>query len=162
MFKKNILASVLAMAMCLIIVFLSACGMGSTGNKGSASNTTAVETPAPTMYKVCFNIDFYANLIFSKYDVDFKIDGKTMKTLSHGVDDSFILDIAEGAHTITFSEHGSSSVKGEKSITVDKNMDINYRISCYRDRVDVEYLSVNAETSAPTVNESSSLFASKL
>lgn len=158
---KKSLMRLVALCASLVMVILSGCSMGSPSNNNPKTSTSAEETTAVTTYKVCFNIDFYANLIFSKYDVDFKIDGKTVKTLSHGVDDSIIQDLTEGPHTITFSEHGSSSVKGEKAITVDKNMDVNYRISCYRDRVDVEYLSVNAETSTPAEIESSSQSASE-
>lgn len=94
--------------------------------------------PSDDLYTITFDIEFLENLIFSRYDVDFKIDGVTHKTLAHGVDDVLTFDLNKGTHTLTFSKNGSDSVKGETTFIVTETATYCYKISCFSDKVTVE------------------------
>ena len=81
-------------------------------------------------------VDFVPNLIFSTYDVDFEIDGKT-ETLTHGNDAEFKYRLKRGKYTLTFESAESSSVKGAVEIDLTGDTEASYKISCYSDKVSV-------------------------
>lgn len=105
---------------------------------------------------VKIHIDFIPNLIFSTYDVDLSIDGTKQNTLEHGEDGDFEFRLKEGEYTCTFSNAESSSVKGETTINVTCDVEASYKISCYKDRVDIDttfidYKNTSAENEAKTM-----------
>jgi|GEM_PF-6568519 len=106
-------------------------------------------------YHVTIHVDFISNLIFSKYDVDLLVNSETKGTLTHGVDQDFELDLEPGANTLTFKNTESSSVKGEVSLMVDRDMEISYQISCHSDKVTVEDITAEllAEQQAQAAEE---------
>lgn len=100
-------------------------------------NTNEVQENPSDLYEITFDIEFYENLMFSRYDVDLMIDGITQKTLAHGVDDVLTVGLKEGTHTLTFSKNGSSSIKGETTFIVENSETLRYKIACYNDKVTV-------------------------
>jgi uncharacterized protein YceK len=96
-------------------------------------------------FDVYLKIDFVANLIFSRYDVNFSIDGETKDTLKHGTDWEGNLRLGKGTHTITFTNSSSSTVKGETTLDVTSDTKVEYRISCYSDNVSVNINSIERE-----------------
>lgn len=88
-------------------------------------------------YKVKFNIEFYENLIFSKYDVEIS-SGGNYEELEHGKDKSFEFLLGEGEHTIYFTNSENSDVENEIKINVDSNMEVSYKISCHSNKIGIE------------------------
>lgn len=96
-------------------------------------------------FAVKLHVDFVANLIFSRYDVDLLINNEKQQTLVHGKDVDIEFKLKEGENTITFAEIGSSSVNGSSTIDVSSNMHVSYQILCYNDKVTVETIYVDKE-----------------
>lgn len=109
-------------------------------------------------YNVLIHVDFIANWIFSRYDVELLLDGDVQGTMEHGVDKDFSLAVSPGEHTLTFQNSESTSVKGEIIINVDCDMEISYRISCSSSEVSVETLYDKGlmETDSSTVESETS------
>lgn len=93
-------------------------------------------------YAVTIHVDFIPNLIFSKYDVTFNVDGMSQGTLEHGEDKDFEFTLEPGEYTLAFEEEGDSDVNGSTTLTVAGDTDASLQISCYNDKIDVEMLSV--------------------
>lgn len=96
-------------------------------------------------YDVQFNVDFIGNLFFNKYDVDFSIDGDKQDTLNHGKDWEKAIRLKEGEHTITFSENGDSTVNGEVLLDIASNVEVEYEIYCYENKITVETIYLDRE-----------------
>lgn len=91
---------------------------------------------------VTLSVDFVPNLIFSKYDVIIEVDGDEEGTLPHGEDKSFDLQLTPGKHTISFVSADSSSVSGEATISIKGTANVELKISCTSDAIDVEIVYV--------------------
>lgn len=91
-------------------------------------------------YTVEIEVDCIGNLFFSKYDVDIYIDGYKLFKLDHGANEFYTVYLSEGNHTIKFTENYNSSVDGSARFVVDKDMSLDFTISCEREniRVDME------------------------
>lgn len=111
------------------------------GQEISDKATVVIRYHALRKCAVTIHIDFIANWIFSKYDVTLLVNGEEQGTMPHGTDSDFELTVEAGEYTFTFVNEDSSSVKGETTITIDGNMELEYRISCYYDEVEVKTLS---------------------
>lgn len=92
---------------------------------------------------VTIHVDFVSNLMFSKYDVNFLLDNVKQGTMLHGEDQDFELTVDPGEYTLRFENTESSSVKGEVTLTVDCDIDVSYKISCYSDEISVETIYVD-------------------
>lgn len=93
-------------------------------------------------YKMCnlkVIIDFVPNLIFSKYDVEFEIDGN-LETLSHGNDATFEYRIKQGKYDVEFYSTESGSVSGSTEIEITGDTEVSYKIYCHSDNINVETL----------------------
>ena len=84
------------------------------------------------------NIDFVSNLLFSRYDVEMKLDGEEQAVLKHGEDENLKVSICPGSHTITFEKVDSSDVNGTITIEVKGESVVGLKISCSHDDVDVK------------------------
>lgn len=91
---------------------------------------------------VTLSVDFIPNLLFSKYDVIIEVDGDEEGTLPHGKDKSFDLQLTPGEHTFSFISADSSSVSGETLIAIKGTADVELKISCTSDAIDVEIVYV--------------------
>lgn len=89
-------------------------------------------------YNITIHVDFVSNLIFSTYDVNLLINGENKGKLEHGEDMDFDFDLAPGEYTLAFESTDSSSVKGEVSLTVDRDTEVFYKIACHYDEISVE------------------------
>ena len=125
---KNLFYKLFLIAVCITVGFsLIACD----------SEQEIQEEVSVEKYPVKITVDFIPNLIFSKYDVDFSIDGKKYGTIEHGTDSEFEITLEEGDHAVVFSKHGSASVNGKSSLYVYDDTEVAYKISCKSDKVDV-------------------------
>lgn len=104
------------------------------------SEVKIVTHRAYEIYKLKISVDFIPNLIFSKYNVDFNIDGKT-ETLIHGKDDSFEYNLKPDVYTVTFCSVDSDSVSGKAEIDLTGDTEVSYRIKCTANYIDIETLS---------------------
>lgn len=102
----------------------------------------AVDEPE---YEVSIEVEFVANLIFSKYDVDFFIDADKQDTLKHGNNWEKTLKLEKGEHIIKFANTEDSSVCGEVTISITSKTEVAYKISCYADKVTVDMLYINMD-----------------
>lgn len=84
-------------------------------------------------------IDFIPNLLFSKYDVDFKV-ANNIETLEHGKDGEFEYRLKEGEYTLIFKSAESSSINGNVKINLTGDTEVSYKIECDDDKVDIETL----------------------
>lgn len=91
---------------------------------------------------VTIHVDFVPNLIFSKYNVAFNVNGMPQGTLEHGEDKDFELTIEPGEYNLSFEEEGDSDVNGSTSFNITGDTDISLKISCFSGKIDVETLSV--------------------
>lgn len=90
-------------------------------------------------YTVKVIVDFIPNLIFSRYDVKFELDGHT-EILGHGKDTELEYRVAAGKYILTFSSAESSTVKGSVELDVSGDTEASYKINCYSDKINVETL----------------------
>lgn len=95
--------------------------------------------------KVKIHIDFVGNLIFSKYDVEMRIDDNLQETLSHGQDGDYEYELTVGEHKLTFLNAEDSSIKGETVIKVKGDLKASYKISCHSGEIGVETQYVDAD-----------------
>lgn len=102
----------------------------------------AVDEPE---YEVTIKVEFVANLIFSKYDVDFFIDDDKQDILKHGNDWEKTLKLEKGEHIIKFVSTEDSSICGEATISIASKTEAAYKISCYADKVTVDMLYLNMD-----------------
>lgn len=103
-------------------------------------STVRVVTHRPYQkYSLKIEINFVENLIFSRYDVNFEINGHTER-LSHGVDAAFDLHLQEGMYTLTFSSVESASIQTSVTINLTGDTEAGYKISCFNDKITVETL----------------------
>lgn len=103
-------------------------------------STVRVVTHRPYQkYSLKIEINFVENLIFSRYDVNFEINGHTER-LSHGVDAAFDLHLQEGMYTLTFSSVESASIQTSVTINLTGDTEAEYKISCFNDKITVETL----------------------
>ena len=103
-------------------------------------STVRVVTHRPYQkYSLKIEINFVENLIFSRYDVNFEINGHTER-LSHGVDAAFDLHLKEGMYTLTFSSVESASIQTSVTINLTGDTEAGYKISCFNDKITVETL----------------------
>jgi len=158
--KKRFLAIVAAI---LAAFMLTGCdeldsllNSSSSGDSTSSSKSESVKSSensssseSADTYKVAVHIDFVENLIFSTYDVNFSVDGVEKGTMKHGEDADFELSIKTGNHTITFENSESLSVKGEMTLNVDSDMEVEYQIACYNDKVTVKEIFVDKLVELP-------------
>lgn len=84
-------------------------------------------------------IDFIPNLLFSKYDVEFKV-ANNIETLEHGKDGEFEYKLKEGEYTLVFKSTESSSVNGKVKVNLTGDTEVSYKIECDDDKVDIETL----------------------
>lgn len=103
------------------------------------SSRTKVEiTYYVIKYTINVHVDFEANLMFSKYDVNFLVNGEKKGTLTHGSSEDFKIRIRAGENKITFSKIDDSDIKGSINITVNGDVDVTYKISAFKDKITVE------------------------
>jgi ribosomal protein L32 len=88
-------------------------------------------------YKINIRIEFEANLMFSKYDVNLLFNDTKKETLLHGKDVDLEFRINAGSNKIVFEKVGDSSVNGSIILFVTGDVDVTYKISASRNKIDV-------------------------
>ncbi len=96
-------------------------------------------------FAVTVSVNCAKNLIFSRYDVDVFFDGRELGKLNHGDSKDFSCRANEGTYTIKFAEHGSNGVYGTVKAEILADTKLTYNISCYKDKIEVETVSVDAD-----------------
>lgn len=96
-------------------------------------------------FDATIKVNFLPNLVFSKYDVVFSVDGKKIGQHKHGESWKDELRLREGERTITFTNTEDSAVLGKMKLKIDNDLEAKYTISCHDDRIDVEEEYVDRE-----------------
>lgn len=109
------------------------------------SESLAFDTPITIIchkpyetFEVNILIDFIPNIIFSRYDVRFLIDGDEQGFMQHGKDGNYAATLKNGSHVLSFVSSDSDSVNGEFTLDVDCNIDASFKINCSSDKINVE------------------------
>lgn len=93
-------------------------------------------------YDVSFHIDFAENLIFSKYNVDFSVDGEKEDTLAHGKDADFKLRLKEGSHSFKFSKADSAKIEEIITLDITGTTNVSYKITCRSNEIEAKQNSI--------------------
>ena len=120
----------------ILVALVSTCQSlrgASTGLSGASG--------AKNEYPVHLTVKCKKNLIFSRYDLDIKIDGASIAKLDHGGEDSWDIQLEEGPHTLTICKRGSSSVDGNKNFKVSKETSVSCVVSLRSDAVEFDAFS---------------------
>ena len=91
------------------------------------------------------HVEFEANLLFNKYDVNMMVNGAKKETINHGTNSDFTLRMRAGNNIITFAKTDVTNVYGSVNLTVDGDMNVTYIITAFKDKVTIEQVtSLNA------------------
>ncbi len=96
-------------------------------------------------YTLTVAVNFPKNFLFSKYDVDFKLNGISQGVLPHGEGKEFRFAVEPGEYILRFEKEGSTEIGGELKITVSADAIVALKIECYRNRVTVEDVTDSSE-----------------
>lgn len=96
--------------------------------------------------QLTITVDCESNLLFSRYDVDIYVDEELLGTLDHGNEDTYKTKVTKGKHVVKFESAEDSSVDGKKTIYVDQEMSLNYKVSCKNDQIEIE--EIESETTS--------------
>lgn len=108
--------------------------------KYEGNNVISIVIQEPE-YKVNVNVKCQKNAIFSQYDVEMYVNDDYEGEISHGESENFELELPKGTHTLKFVDDEDDSINGEIEITVSKNQDYKFKISCTGFGIDVETIS---------------------
>lgn len=88
-------------------------------------------------YAVKIDIDFDANQIFNKYDVEVSLDGIGLGALSHGESGSYNMLLEAGTYELTFANANNNQISGDYVLIVTSETTVTCRISCKSDTIKV-------------------------
>lgn len=88
-------------------------------------------------YDATIHIDFAPNLIFSKYDVDYELDGKKLGTMVHGTDTDIELRLKEGTYVLSFKENGSVSNCTDVELNLTDDFEAEYDLFCHNGNINL-------------------------
>ena len=99
---------------------------------------TSSKQPPKPIYSVQIELDCDENLLFSRYDIDVFIDDDKVGTLDHGSTLTYQLALEEGTHDLTVTKENERDVDGTVQFTVSDDMELDYKLSCTHDQVEIE------------------------
>lgn len=105
-------------------------------------------------FNVTIEVECVENLIFSKYDVEMRIDDEFEGTISHGDKETFEVVLKRGKHTISFESAEDDTLDGEVEVEITKNDTIKLKISCPSSGINVEIISGTTSTDDNKTTES--------
>lgn len=105
-------------------------------------------------FNVTIEVECVENLIFSKYDVEMRIDDEFEGTISHGDKETFEVVLKRGKHTISFESAEDDTLDGEVEVEITKNDTIKLKISCSSSGINVEIISGTTSTDDNKTTES--------
>lgn len=108
----------------------------------------AVYASADSQYTVTLDIDFKSNLIFSRYDIDVYVNDHILKSVPHGTNFTASFLAEKGSYDVFFYKSDNKKINGKFSIDVKGITQVSCAISCHRDRVAVENLSIISDDEA--------------
>ena len=120
MSKKTILVLMVIVSMMMTVFFSS----------------SFAEAASDETYKLTIKIDFEGNLIFSRYNVRLKLDGKQIALMKHGEDYSGTQTVSPGGHVITFVKEDNNSVNGRAEVVVEGDTTFSCGIYVYSDMIE--------------------------
>lgn len=93
-------------------------------------------------YKLKITVDFDSNLMFSRYNVKLKLDGKQIALMQHGQGYTETQVVSAGNHVLTFVKEDDDKVTGRAEVYVDNGTSFSCRIHATRDEVEVSELKI--------------------
>lgn len=93
-------------------------------------------------YKLKITVDFDSNLMFSRYNVKLKLDGKQIALMQHGQGYTGTQVVSAGNHVLTFVKEDDDKVTGRAEVYVDNGTSFSCRIHATRDEVEVSELKI--------------------
>lgn len=111
-----------------------------------ASSVSVAFAENTEMSKLKLDISFDSNLMFSRYNVKLKLDGKQIAIMQHGQGYSGTQNVPAGNHVIIFEKEDDNKVTGRAEVFAEGDTVFSCRIHATRDEVEVSELKV---TSSP-------------
>ena len=90
-----------------------------------------------TTYAVHFSVSSSKNVLFSKYNVNFYLDGSLIKTVEQGETTEWDQELEGGKHTVRFASADDDSVDGMQAFTVSAESYLSCTLSCSSDKVTI-------------------------
>ena len=109
-----------------------------------ASFVTAViaEAASEETFPLKLEIGFDSNVIFSRYNVKLKLDGKQIIVMQHGQAYKGTQNVAPGNHSIVFYKEDDSKVTGMTEVLVEGETSFSCTIHASNNRIDVSNVKV--------------------
>lgn len=127
-----------------LIIFICVCLI--------AAGVSFAETADEETCELKLDISFDSNLMFSRYNVRLKLDGKQIALMQHGQGYTGTEKASAGSHVITFVKEDDQKVTGRAEVYVEGQTSFSCKIHANRDGVEVSELKV---TSAPAGKQAS-------
>ena len=102
----------------------------------AVSLNTTVYAKSDT-YKLYVDVSWKENLIFDKYDVKLLIDGNEIGTIEYASPYTYLADVKEGEHTITFSKENDADIQGKETISIAESMTYRCKIQTEGNKVNI-------------------------
>lgn len=105
------------------------------------SRSKVVITYYVVKYIINLRIEFYANLLLNKYDVNLYINDVKKEKIEHGQSIELQVRMNEGKNTISFFNTEDKSIEGTIILMVTGDLNVTYRISANKNNVDIDEIS---------------------
>lgn len=86
-------------------------------------------------HSVHFSVSSSKNVLFSKYNINFYLDGSLIKTVEQGETTEWDQELEGGKHTVRFASADDDSVDGMQAFTVSAESYLSCTLSCSSDKV---------------------------
>lgn len=117
-----------------LIMIVSVCACSNT-----SSTPTNVESEANLEeFELRLVIDYEANLLFAKYDIDIFIDSEKFGTVVNGSSINKTQKVKEGSHEIKLINSGDSSVYATLSIEMDNDKVLSFSVKTHESSIDIK------------------------
>lgn len=115
------------------------------------------ETKEVELCALKLNISFDSNVMFSRYNVRLKLDGKQIVLMQHGQGYTGTQDVMPGSHVITFVKEDDDKVTGRAEVYVEGKTTFSCKIHATSGEVEVSELKVTSEGSGQKKNRATPL-----
>lgn len=106
--------------------------------------SSVAETVSDETNKLTLSIQFDSNVVFSRYNVRLKLDGKQITLMKHGENYLGTQTVTTGGHVITFVKEDNNEVTGRAEVVVEGDTTFSCIIHATRGSVEVKDVKVSS------------------
>lgn len=104
----------------------------------SCSSSEESEPEEVEIVKLYLDVNFEENILFSKYDVDVKVNGDKVGTIKHGDYFTSLQEVPKGDCKIVFQKVDDSSVDVTKKISLEGDTTYKCTIASHSDEIEIK------------------------